>query len=234
MMNYYELGTNITGEYNEITNKFNYESCNIVNTNSSIQSKSSIIESDLLNELKKDLIFQIEELPELKIFKKLIDKFKKTQDIFLKSNIEFKKEYKKTEDDLKLVKSNAEYIKSVYKKYANQDELEENTKKFIEQVDNISKDIKDNNKLKEKRQVYENNRKEMLQYLHFIQTINSMNLGTTCSLCMHKNVDSYFDPCGHTMCKDCINKMDISLNSNDSNCPFCKNIVKMIKPLYFI
>ena len=59
--------------------------------------------------------------------------------------------------------------------------------------------------------------------------INQMNVGSTCSICLQDNVDSYFNPCGHTACSNCINK-----NSEyDRPCPLCRKQVRSIHKLFF-
>ena len=216
--------------------KTNYETCNLVNFNSNLTTDSSRIEGELVDELKHDLKFEIEELPEAKLFRDLRENFKQTKTEFLLANKKYKQEYKKTKQDVELIQSHSNYIEKLTEKYKAKEQTEiDNTMKDVkEQLQSISKKLVDHNRLTEYRQNYETQRKKMLQYLHIIQIVNNFNVGTTCSLCMYNNVDSYFDPCGHTMCKDCIEKMNIHLYDNNSNCPFCKNIVKMIKPLYFI
>jgi hypothetical protein len=51
-----------------------------------------------------------------------------------------------------------------------------------------------------------------------------------CPICMTNSVDTFLDPCGHTICKECVsNKV---CNSNKF-CFMCRTPVRGIRPLYY-
>ena len=66
--------------------------------------------------------------------------------------------------------------------------------------------MKENNNMKQLRDRYLLEKKKFHKYLNIIQLLNQMNVGSTCSICLQDNVDSYFNPCGHTGCQKCMSK----------------------------
>ncbi len=67
----------------------------------------------------------------------------------------------------------------------------------------------------------------LLQYYieHFVKPINGGNMGSTCSICMQRSVDRFLDPCGHTICSECLQEC------HDS-CFICRSHIIQSKPLY--
>jgi len=57
-------------------------------------------------------------------------------------------------------------------------------------------------------------------------------MGSTCSLCLQKQVDTFLEPCGHTGCGECIDKY-IKRDSNN-NCFICRQTIFKRHKLYFI
>ena len=85
-------------------------------------------------------------------------------------------------------------------------------------------------------------KKEDLTDIYVIKKVNNFNQCNICPLCFEKTVDHFIDPCGHTFCKDCIQKLrknkeldlyEIGRNDN-SQCCFCKEKIKTIRQLYFL
>jgi len=50
---------------------------------------------------------------------------------------------------------------------------------------------------------------------------------TTCQICLEKEITHFLDPCGHTICKDCVDK-----NKNIKCCHYCRTVTKSFKRLY--
>ena len=95
-------------------------------------------------------------------------------------------------------------------------------------IKDICNDIKDNSEIKEARDKYILEKKKYYKYLNIIKLFNQMNVGSTCSICLSENVTSYFNPCGHTACINCIEK------NHDKNCPLCRSYIQSVHKLYFI
>jgi len=69
-------------------------------------------------------------------------------------------------------------------------------------------------------------------YIHtFFKEINGINVGNTCSLCLQRPVTKYLNPCGHTGCSECLEKMGES--SYTTHCFLCRKRVDSYHPLYF-
>ena len=67
-------------------------------------------------------------------------------------------------------------------------------------------------------------------YMHcFIKTINKGNTGMTCNICMTNNINSYVNPCGHTGCSECLDKLE----THNMKCFVCREPVFDIRKLYF-
>uniref|UniRef100_A0A6C0F6A8 RING-type domain-containing protein n=1 Tax=viral metagenome TaxID=1070528 RepID=A0A6C0F6A8_9ZZZZ len=67
----------------------------------------------------------------------------------------------------------------------------------------------------------------LLQYYieHFVKPINGGNMGTTCSICMQRSVNRFLDPCGHTICSECLQECQDS-------CFICRSHIIQSRPLY--
>ncbi|XP_033096222.1 uncharacterized protein LOC117100557 [Anneissia japonica] len=50
----------------------------------------------------------------------------------------------------------------------------------------------------------------------------------SCHICCDRDINSFLLPCGHTMCLPCATHLQI----NQEDCPFCKEIIQSVKPLY--
>ena len=75
--------------------------------------------------------------------------------------------------------------------------------------------------------------KKFHKHLNIIKLINQMNVGSTCSICFQDNVDSYFNPCGHTACSKCMSKTGEFYDDDHRPCPLCRKQVMSIHKLFF-
>jgi len=112
--------------------------------------------------------------------------------------------------------------------------LSSKTEKDIEplqtQINSICDDIKKNSKMEEVKKTYLVEKHKFHQHVNLLRLINQMNVGSTCSICLQENVDSYFNPCGHTGCQKCMSK-----NAElERPCPLCRKQVISIHKLFFI
>ena len=64
--------------------------------------------------------------------------------------------------------------------------------------------------------------------------MNQGNIGSTCSLCIQQPVDTFLNPCGHTACSNCIEKLKERENEHNLNCFICRQRVNSFHKLYFI
>ena len=111
-------------------------------------------------------------------------------------------------------------------------DLDDSVKDIIEKLNNYSRKIGENDKLKAVKTEYTDKRKELNSYLYFIQKLNKWNVGAMCPICISENIDSYCNPCGHTACKKCLDRN--GENNTNNKCPICREYIMDIRKLYFI
>ena len=110
-------------------------------------------------------------------------------------------------------------------------DIDENNK-IVENMYIFAKNISENSKINEIKEEYIERKKEMVQYLDILKYLNKGNVGNTCSLCLTNNVDIYFDPCGHTCCEECLNRME-SID-NELICGFCRKNIYRTSKIYYL
>jgi hypothetical protein len=84
--------------------------------------------------------------------------------------------------------------------------LKENIKKKIEKIHDLFNMLK------------------LLQSQLYVKVVTKYS----CGICLTNNIESYYNNCGHVICKSCGIK-----NRNSNICPFCKR-ENILKPLFFI
>jgi len=101
---------------------------------------------------------------------------------------------------------------------------------IIENIKEYSKQKENSDKLVIARNEYYNSRLKINKYLGIIKKINSMNNVNTCPTCMSNVVNIYLNPCGHTICDDCYEKL---INNGERKCFLCRSSILSKFPLYF-
>lgn len=198
-------------------------------------------EKDIIDK-EKDKSSLINEIDQLnKKIHTYLEKFTKLQKELYKCNGDYQNEVHKLKKNIATTDSMIEFIKNL----PNEHKDKENTKIIIDQMNILSKNILDNEKIKEIRKNYIEKRKEAEQLITFIKKLNNMNQTNICPLCFTNTVDHFIDPCGHTFCKECIkNHIRNGGNENidlyeigrydNSQCCFCRERINTVKPLYFL
>ena len=111
-------------------------------------------------------------------------------------------------------------------------ENEINKNDFFELVDSYENNIK--NKLEYDLKIHIKNKIEaihdLFNMLKLLQSQLYVKVVTkySCGICLTNNVESYYNNCGHVICKSCGIK-----NRNNNICPFCKH-ESALKNLFFI
>ena len=155
-------------------------------------------------------------------FNDFIERFKKQQTELISLENEIVSEYRKNKSDIKLIDTMLDNIKLLQNKYT--DENMEISDKMCE----LGETIKKNSKISEIRQKYVQARRNINSSLNFVRYINRFNKNNTCIFCYSNSVDVFFDPCGHTCCRDCSDNL-----SDSKRCFICRTTVHNIKKLYF-
>lgn len=191
------------------------------------------IKENLINQLKNPINCDIDE--------KDIPEFTKL-DLLADNLIDFMKQFKKVQEDFREAESfmkesileNQKHIDvlSTFIEFLNKisSQVTINTQDIQNQIKLVSEQIKDTNDLKQIKETYLLKKKIYNKYLNMIRLINQTNVGSTCSVCLSNNVNSYFNPCGHTCCERCCSEIK---SIGDFKCPLCRVRFSKISKLYF-
>ena len=191
-----------------------------------LKNNGSDIKSNKEEEKKETLIGK-ELIGEFDNFMKYFDLKQKE---LLKIEKKFFEEIKKNKEDVKQINQLIEYFGILKDKYDDSEENRGTYENMLKFANNILK----NSKVNSVKEEFIIRKREMLQYLDIIKYLNKANVGNTCSLCLTNNVKFYFNPCGHTCCEDCLNKMGNQLMLQDIKCAFCRKNIYDTKKLYYI
>ena len=102
---------------------------------------------------------------------------------------------------------------------------------IIKDIKCLGDAIRSSTKVTTAQREYETELYTLKYYLqHFIKPLNGGNIGSTCSLCLQKPVDTFLEPCGHTGCSGCIVKVH---DEYDSNCFICRTKIARSRKIYF-
>ena len=220
---------------------------------------TNVIKMIELKELLLDLIQGKEEIDlteEEKKEKEGGGEDKKEMDTIVERIKEFMKEFIQLQDklnqinerfqmEIRLLQQNISTIENMIgflQKLPNEHKDETIMKSIIDSMNQLSQKILKNDKIKGIKEEYVQQRKEVEKYIYFIKKLNNFNQCNICPVCFTKTVDHFIDPCGHTFCRDCIQSLkkspeldlyEIGRNDN-SQCCYCRERIKTIRPLYFL
>tara|TARA_B110000285_G_scaffold199676_1_gene232993 strand:+ start:440 stop:1216 length:777 start_codon:yes stop_codon:yes gene_type:complete len=195
--------------------------------------KEEIQEKGGKEDLKKEITDFMDKI------QKYIENFNILQKELEECNETFQKEERLLRKNVSTTDTMIEFIKKIPEDQKDQ----ENIKLIIEQMNVLSKSIMDNQKMKDIREEYLKKRKESEKMIQIIKKLNHLNHVNICPLCFTNPVDHFADPCGHTFCKECIQRhirrnteIDLyEVGRNDgSQCCFCRENIKTVRPLYFL
>lgn len=158
-----------------------------------------------------------------------IQEFHTLQDDLIKHEIIFKKELDISKKKLKTIDDMVTFIKNLNNEFIDNNDSND----IIKSMEHISEKMEENCELVNSKKKYIETRKEIQKYIYFLGKLNQWNQVNLCALCMTNQVDSYCNPCGHTMCKDCFNNGITGIN-DEKKCPFCREVIYKISPLYFL
>ena len=155
---------------------------------------------------------------------KFMERFREQHKLMNNAEGDMKRIIRENQKDIEILSTFVNFLSKINEK-CNQDTSEIQTN-----ILKISNELKDANQMKEARDHYILEKKKFRKYLNIIQLLNQMNVGSTCSICLQDNVNSYFNPCGHTACSKCCEKNG---SMNDNNCPLCRTCIQSVHKLYF-
>ena len=180
------------------------------------------------NEYKNDEIDEI--ITKIESFS---SKFFILQDELDKLHREYNEEKKNTSENINKIDSSIKFMKKMENDY----KIDDSMKDIIDKINEYSKKIHNNDKLNDIKKNYSKKRKELNSYLYFIQKLNKWNMCNMCPMCFTNKVDVFCNPCGHTGCRICFEKQSQSQSVNiinNNKCPFCREYIIDLKPLYYL
>ena len=178
------------------------------------------------NEYKNEEIDTI-----IKTIESFQPKFMKLQDELDELHIDYNKEINNTKKNISKIETLIKFMKQMEEDY----KIDDSIKDIVTKLNEYSKQILENNKLKNTKDKYIEKRKELNSYLYFIQKLNKWNICSICPICITNKIDSYCNPCGHTACKKCLERKPTTGNNLNSNkCPICREYISEIRKLFFI
>ena len=199
-----KIRNNITNIFNCDPNELN-ESINTSNINAS--------DTELINEFSNYL-------------DKFIKEYLKEQDNYLKCE----KDLLNEKNESKTVIKKLDIVIDFMKELSDEDCDDGMNSTIIENIKEYSKQKENGDRLVIAKNEYYNSRLKINKYLEIIKKINSVNTTNTCPTCMSNAVSVYLNPCGHTMCGECYDRLT---NNGDRKCFLCRARVLSKFPLYF-
>lgn len=163
-------------------------------------------------------------------FSKHLNNFSDQQTKVVELEKNLKDNYNIIDLDINKLTDFTDFLSTINNKYDKDIDTDNINKSIL----TAAKNIKENNNISLLKEEYEKEMSILNFYFHnLIKKINNGNLGNTCSLCLQRNVDSFMNPCGHTACSECINKLK-KMENHNTNCFICRKKVNSFNSLYFV
>ena len=159
-------------------------------------------------------------------YDKFIEEYKEKQDIYIKCKKIFENEISNSKGNLKKLDLIIQFMRELDEKEC-KDQL---TEELINNLNQLSKKIENNKSIIIAKNNYIKSKKDVDKYLNLVKKLNKTNISNTCPLCLSNVVSVYLNPCGHTCCDKCYEKIS---THNDNNCFLCRTNILNKKPLYF-
>jgi len=150
--------------------------------------------------------------------------FNKQKDRMDKAEEDMKRTIEETQKDIMIITTFIEFLSKI------SNQTDKDMEPIQVQINLICKDIQNTSKMNEMKNTYLLEKNKFHKHLNIIKLLNQMNVGSTCSICLQDNVDSYFNPCGHTACSNCCTQ---NSDFNEHKCPLCRGYIRDIHKLYF-
>ena len=218
---------------NNIDNSVQMTTCSQENVNITeiIKIKNGII--NILN--NNDDIFEengsgVTEDDEIKLliddYDKFFENYKKEQSKYFEYEKNLNMEINNSKNNIKKL----DMIVSFMKEFDDDVCPDGLTENIIGNMKVLSKNIEENSKILNIRKEYINSRKMINKYLSFIKKMNKLNTANVCPLCLSNAVNIYLNPCGHTCCDSCYEKLE---TNHEKKCFLCRCKIMQKNSLYF-
>ena len=157
--------------------------------------------------------------------------FEKQQDKVTLLEKEMTKSYDLIRDDFKKIDEFSTFVSTIDNKYKDLDKT-----KLTESILEICESIKQKTNNLEVKNEYQKELYILKYFFHnFIKKMNQGNIGSTCSLCLQRQVDTFLEPCGHTACSECIERfMGTDRSICNEKCFICRQSIYKFHKLFFL
>jgi len=186
--------------------------------------------SNIMNNIDLTDINASDTNDELDELSNMIDNFKKEyineQEKFNLCEKDFNDAINESNQDLKKLDLITKFMVELGEKDC-KDQLNET---IISNLKELSKKIENKDKIIIAKNKYIESKIRINKYLNLIKKINCLNISNTCPLCLTDTVSVYLNPCGHTCCDKCYEKI---CTNNNNKCFLCRNRILNKFPLYF-
>lgn len=208
--------------------------------------KKSSFEDEEFNddEIKDEKIDNL--LNEIKLH---LEQFDKIQEELSVLDEELKKEITSMNNKINKLEGVIDFILKLDFSDKEEEDDDLQIKQLIENIKKVSEKISKTEKFEEVKKKYASKRKELNKYIYLLTKLNSLNISNRCLICLDSTIDHYLDPCGHTMCKTCIEKnmrmnnrlnilneqMNIeTIRNYGTKCPVCRVTINEVRKLFLL
>jgi hypothetical protein len=153
--------------------------------------------------------------------------FKKQQQTMDTAEFRMKEAIDKNKRDIELLTTFIDFLSKLKNNY-DLSGNDENIQQIKQNIDVVTAKIKNETTIVKAKETYIQEKKKFHKFLNILKLFNHMNVGSTCSICLTTNVDMFFDPCGHTACSRCCEKI-----KEKKKCPLCRKNIIYTRKLYF-
>lgn len=204
--------------------------------NKIVSIKSELLESindsfavEVDKDTMKDEIKEINDT--IQLFDSIFKKIQNQSMVVLEKEKEYKDKINETRKDIEKIETFSQFLKEINKKFPDNDEIDS----ISNDICKLSEKINEDNTCLTSKNKYQKELYLLNEYQNLLKKINNGNVGNTCSLCLQNPVNKFFNPCGHTACDNCIEKLyEKAGNPYNVNCFLCRKKVNSNHPIYFI
>jgi hypothetical protein len=171
-------------------------------------------------EEEKDNMEKFEEL-----YNEFIQEYKDCQSNYFECKNVYKKEIEKSKSNIKKIDLIIQFIKEL-----DNDCNDQETEELLNSLKVLSKKIEGDKNILLAKNEYIKSRKKIEKSLNLVKKLNIINTSNKCPICLSNVVSIYLNPCGHTCCDDCYDKLK---NNHDNKCFLCRSQILNKSTLFF-
>ena len=169
---------------------------------------------------EKDNMEKLEEL-----YNEFIQEYKECQSNYFECKNLYKNEIEKSKSNIKKIDLIIQFIKEL-----DNDCNDQETEELLNSLKVLSKKIEGDKNILLAKNDYIKSRRKIEKSLNLVKKLNIINTSNKCPICLSNVVSIYLNPCGHTCCDDCYDKLK---NNHDNKCFLCRSQILNKSTLFF-